>query len=323
MLRNTRRIIVMKKIILLALLCLAMNVAAQNSQTGKIALNATIATDENIGKDAYDLLINKLNQVATQNGCAGNGFDDRFVITAHLQTLEQAMTSTVPAKNTTRISITIYVGDGIDGTLFSSCNTEVKGIGDSSEEAYLSAIRKIKPRDPELIASIEAGKTKIVTYYESVAPSIITSAKAKASGGHLEEAISDLLAIPAACTKYNEAQSLIGKYGQEACDKSNMKIISRARAAWSADPDGNGPEEAARILGAIDCPSNSVLASLKKLTDEISARQQSVADRQFALEKLQAKWEHQETMSRIDAAARVAKAYWNSRPRVVYHYHWW
>ena len=298
-------------------------VNAQDSQSGKIALNATVATTENITDKTYDIITDKLNLVATSNGCAGRGFDDRFVITAHMQLLDESTTNTAPAKTAIRLNVTIYVGDGIDGTLFSSCNVELKGIGDNKEEAFISAIRKIKPRDSALISCIETGKAKIVSYYESVAPSIITKAKAKASGGHLEEAIADLLAIPTACSKYTEAQSLIGKYGQEACDKANMKIITSARAAWAADPDGNGATKAAQILNGIDCPSKSILAAAKELSNEIAARKQSVADQRLKFEKLQAKWEHQETMSRIDAAARVAEAYWNSRPRVVYRFLWW
>lgn len=316
-------------------------------QMGKITLSPYIHPDEVIGETTKKVLVDKLNQVVTLNGCAGEGYDGRFVITAHIVPLEESTTATVPVMTAVNLGVTIYIGDGPDGLLFSSWYTEVKGVGDTREDAWKAAIKKISPRNPQLVAEVETGKRKVVEYFTAQGPSIIAKARGLADGYKYEEAISLLATIPSICSVYNQAQDLIGEIAEYAVDNANMEIINQARAAWSASPDENGAFEAQDILGQIQNPSSKIISSAKSLTDEISSRLKEVSDRQFAFEKQQAKWahekelwEHEETINaqnnatkiaiaasnnytkRYVAAAGAVKAYYNSRPRVVYH-RWW
>lgn len=61
-------------------------------------------------------------------------------------------------KNAVEINVGIYVGDGLDGTLYSSYNCDVKGIGNSEDQAISSAIRKVNPKQEELQEAIAKGK---------------------------------------------------------------------------------------------------------------------------------------------------------------------
>lgn len=327
----------MKKItiLLLLLVCYGQLIAKEaDNQVGKISLTPYVQDDGLVITETKKYLINKLNQVCSQSGCAGAGFDQRFIITAHLQPLDETVTSSAPAKTVVNLSVTIYVGDGVNGTLFSSWDTTVKGVGDNRDLAWMSAIKKIPTRNSELLAKIEIGKRKIVQYYESTAPSIITKAQATAKGGEYDEAVAMLLAIPAECSHYTKAQNLVSQYIQTAIDNTNLDIISKARAAWAASPDETGASNAESILNSLDSPSAKVRAEAKSLTTEITSRLKAVSDRQFAFEKQQAKWAHQEKINsennyttryvaNVKAAARVATAYYKSRPRVVYHVRWW
>lgn len=109
-----------------ALICSASAQAQTTKDIGLICLNPHIPETEALGQKATSMLTSKLQQIATTNGMSGAGFDNRFIITAHIQKLKSSQTQTFPQKNAVEISIGIYVGDGLDGTLYSSYNCEEK-----------------------------------------------------------------------------------------------------------------------------------------------------------------------------------------------------
>ena len=308
--------------------------AQQDEALGKIALNPYVPESESIGKAATTALLSKLGQAATAAGMSGQGFDNRFVITAHVQELDCETTATYPPKTALRVNITVYVGDGVEGTLFSSFTKELKGIGDDRDGAYAAAVRKLQARDPQLLQAIEVGKQRIVQYYDQISSSVISTAEAAAAAGHYEDAITSLFSIPMACKDYETAQKLIARYGAVALESSNQKLIADARAVWSTQPDEAGASKAMELLNQLQAPSSKALAEAKTLNNEIVSRLKAVSDREWKLAVQQAQNEHNEEMARIEsakrqniaainAAASVARSYYNSRPRVVYHVHWW
>lgn len=72
------------------------------------------------------------------------GFDDRFVITTHIQILDISEIQTFPQKTIIEANIGVYVGDGLYGTLFSSYIMEAKGLGDDKDRAIAAVVRKIR-----------------------------------------------------------------------------------------------------------------------------------------------------------------------------------
>ena len=163
---------------------------------GLISLNPYIPESENIDESTYSAMITKLNQIATAYGMSGTGFDNRFIITAHLQNVKSVQTQTFPQKNAVVVNICIYVGDGLDGTIFSNYCCEKKGIGDTEQQAIASAIRKINPNDEKLQIAIDKGKKQILKYYDRMSGNIIAAAKTAAANGKFEEAMSMLFSIP-------------------------------------------------------------------------------------------------------------------------------
>ena len=128
---------------------------------GMICLNPYIHESEEIDETTKAVMLSKLNQIANAKGMAGAGFDNRFIITAHMQNVKSVQTQTFPQKNAVVVNICIYVGDGLDGTLFANYCCEKKGIGDTEQKALASAIRKIDPNDKKLQMAIEKGKKQI------------------------------------------------------------------------------------------------------------------------------------------------------------------
>lgn len=314
-------------IFLMASLFVLCAVAQGADKTGMISLKPYIPEDAGLSPKLHKQLMTKMSQIASAAGMAGEGFDNRFIITANIQETELAETATIPVKMAASLAVTFFVGDGIDGTLFSSCTVNVKGIGDNKEDAYYAAIRKISPRKPELLQAVELGKQRIVQYYNSVGPEIINTAKAAAAGGQYDEAISMLFAIPMSSDIYPEAQRLIAEYGAASLEAYNQSLLANAQAAWAASPNEEGAEKAREFISQMQMPSQDILTKTQKLSREIATRLQAVSDREWKLERdirmAEIKNEHEQNMATIRAAESVAKAYASSRPRVVYHVHWW
>ena len=290
---------------------------------GLISLNPYIPESEGLGQKATAMLQSKLLQIATVNGMSGAGFDNRFIITAHIQKLRSSQTQTFPQKNAVEVSIGIYVGDGLDGTLYSSYTCEAKGIGDSEDQAIASAIRKVVPTQEALQSAIIKGKEQILNYYDKMSGSILQTAKATAAAGRYDDAVNMLFAIPMNNKDFQTAQALIAQYGSTSLDNKNLEIVRQARSAWSANPTGDGASKASTILQKLDAPSAKVQAEAKNLQTEMASRLKAVSDREYQQELKQEQNEKEERLAAIKAAASVAKAYIASQPRVVYHYHWW
>ena len=201
--------------IAIALISSASAHAQTTKDIGLICLSPHITETEALGQKATSMLTSKLQQIATANGMSGAGFDNRFIITAHIQKLKSSQTQTFPQKNAVEISIGIYVGDGLDGTLYSSYNCEEKGIGSSEDQAIAAAVRKVNPNQEELQRAIIKGKEMILKYYDKMSGNIIKTAKATAAAGRYEDAINMLFAIPMNNKDFQTAQFMFFLYGSK------------------------------------------------------------------------------------------------------------
>ena len=106
--------------------------------------------------------------------------------------LQVSQTQTFPQKTTVHLNVGIYVGDGLDGTLYSSYAYEVKGIGNNEDQAVAAAIRKVNPMQQDLQEAIVKGKKKmILEYYDKMSGNIIQT-KTTAAAGRYEDAINML-----------------------------------------------------------------------------------------------------------------------------------
>ena len=330
--------------ILLALTLTVCQASDNDKQLGKIVLNPYQPATAEYSTQVARILQDKLLQIATQNGMAGAGFDDRFVIAAHPVVAGRELTGTVPQKVAMKLQLTVYIGDGLDGTLYSSYTASLTGIGNTDEQAYANAVKKLSPYNADLQKSVAQGKRRIVDYYNSASGDILASARAAAKGGRYDEAITTLLAIPSSCNDYAKAQQLIEQYGKPALENANRQLLNQARTAWSTQPDDEGASRAGSYLSQIAYPSADVLAAAKALTDEMAERLKKDRDTMWKLIAQQMEYENEQQLARIEserqqnvariesereksiariiANAEVEKAY-ASRPKIVYHVNWW
>ncbi len=318
----------------IAVLLTVIAAMAQDNR-GKIVLVPYLVKINNNGgnSSADNLLLDRLNQIVTAAGMVGKGLYSPFIITANAVELEHTTTATIPAKTALRLSLTIYIGNGENGTLFSSYNMELRGIGDNLDQAYASAYRKINPRSPELLRAIESGKQKIIDYYDAEAPDILRKAETEAASGNFAEAYNSLLCIPNISRYYNQAQQLIAEYMAKDTATRNARLISQARAAWSTNPNETGAINAEEYLKQIEMPSAAIAAEAKELAREIATRLQKVEDQRWAREEeeirraaqneeLAAQRAHERELASIRAAQKVAEAQYAQRT-YYYNVYWW
>lgn len=324
------------------LLCVAVTLLAcsasvqgapsQADNFGKIVIQPYLPTmnaDGSMSK-ADNVLYNKLSQVITANSMAGSGFASPFIITAHPVEISTSKTGTAPVRTVVELNITLYVGNGMEGTLFSSASVDVKGVGNTYDDACAAAYRKIPVNDTRFKAMIYTAKENILEYYRLHGPELLKKAEAAAATKNFDQAYSVLLSIPDVCSEYTQAQKLLATYSARETQDHNDAVIARAKAAWAAAPNEAGASEAMSILNEISAPSQVTTTQMNALHKEITSRLKAVDDREFQLRKTAQANEHAENMAQINADASVKRAYARAREaeakRPVYNYysiHWW
>jgi len=314
-----------------AFLILGNGISAQNNESktddlGRIALNAYIPEQaEGISSTAKRMLMNKLNQVATRNGMAGSSLNPRFIIVPNITVLSKDITPTAPPMIALTLEVTFYIGDGIEGKLFSSSSIEVKGVGTNETKAYISAIRQIKPTNSSLRTLVKNGKTKIIEYYNDNCDFIIKQAQTLETQQQYGAAIFQLMTIPPVCKEcYNKCMDYAGPLYQKYIDKQCKIKLSEAQNAWKSGQDVEAATKAANYLSEID-PNAACYSEAIKLTEEIGVRVKEIDQREwdFTLKIEQDMVNIQDSL--ISATKEIGVAYGTNQPKdVKYNINgWW
>jgi|TARA_B110000259_G_scaffold103520_1_gene119065 hypothetical protein len=264
----------MKKILIVCFLTLvsfsiqSQNELGKSDDEARIVLSTFIPDDilEN-APSARKLFATKLGQIATRNGMGGGGAsgDNRFIISGDINILTKDITATAPVKYLVTIETTLAVGDGIDGKAFSTEYVEFKGIGNSEDKAFISAIRKINPRHKLIKQVIQQGKEKIIEYYNSRCDFILKEASALADSRKFDEAIFLLNQVPEVTKDcYDKSMDLAVEIIKRKFEFECQSKISEAKALI-ATGDFSGASQILNFFSQdMDC-YNDVEALLKQI----------------------------------------------------------
>ena len=313
----------MRKFLFTSLLLVMVSISwGQELSFGKITISPYIPEDTEFDSTSARLLKSKLLQIVTTNEAVG-GFDRRFVIVPSVNILSETETGTIPQKISMKVNITFYVGDGVAGSLFNFSNTEVTGVGDSHADALYSAIRKINVKDADLQALITEAKKRIVEYYNTTAPTLIKEAESFMASYEYEEALARLSVIPSLCSSYDKAQSLISTCGNKIIERDNNVLLTKAKAAWSSNPNEIGASEASSYLSQIIISSTYYKKEMDKLTNQMCQRLTQLENKRIELAKVQILSKERLEAERINASARVTSAFISSLPNLVFNIFRW
>lgn len=321
----------MKKIILLSLIILNFSyIYAQNSKgksddAGRITLAAVVATDiDGLTPSAQKFLKNKLNQITSKNGMGGSAVNERFIITANVQIVTKDITPTAPPMHAYGLEVTFYVGDGIEGKLFSSTSMNLKGVGTTPTKAYKMALKNIRTTDTRFKGLIEQGKTKIIEYYNSQCDLLLKEADMLVSQNEYELAIKKLIEVPEVCKEcYDKAMNAVGPVYQKQIDRECKSLLIKAKSAWSEGQDANAAQNASIFLGKID-PNASCFGDVQTLTQSMAKRIKELDQREWDFKLKQQQDNVDIQKATISAARDIGVAAAKNQPKtVVYNYRGW
>lgn len=305
-----------------SLVAVAQNEKGKTDDFGRIAIAAVVPDQiEGLTSGVKSNLINKLNQIVTKSGMGGSSLNERFIITTNVTVLTKDITPTAPPMHAYTLEVSLYIGDGIEGKLFSSTSVTLKGVGDTETKAYMAALKNLKVADSRYQDFIGDGKNKIIEYYNSQCDFIIKEAEMLANKNEFEAAITKLVSIPEVCKEcFDKAMDAVAPIYKKQIDRDCKVKLIEAQATWNASQDMSAAESAGYILSSID-PSASCFSEVQALSKKIEAKVKQIDDREW---KYTLKEQAQES-ERIEAIRAIGVAYGNNQPKTVtYNYRgWW
>ncbi|MDR1610164.1 MAG: hypothetical protein LBS08_01470 [Candidatus Symbiothrix sp.] len=312
--------------------------AQQSPQNGseQIALSIWIPDNTGLTADAQRMLQNKVSQIASKQGIAADPGYSRFVFTANVVIVEKYITPTAPPKQAYKIDVTFYIGDGIEGKAFSSCNTAITGIGDNETKAFMDALKNIRVLNPDYKKFIELGKAKIIAYYNEKCDAIIRESQTLSAAQQYDEAIYKLMSVPEECKECRmKVMDAADAVYQQKIDRECKTILAEANALWNAEQNVEGAQKAGQTLVRIDPNANcfnEALALSKKISERIKqlderawnvqqeklAFQREMTQKEFDFRVNSSEREDELERERIKAYRDVQKTYAENQPAVQY-----
>ena len=285
------------KILALALLPLAS--VAQNCDINLTVL--PMMQGDGVPANITDNLVTRLTQVVTANGVTAEPYYNRFFVAGKFNHQFKDVTTTAPVQTIIKTMLTVYIGDSELATE----SFDLQGVGQNFDRAYISALSRINARNEKFKAFIEAGKKKILDYYDNHSQQIITKAESAASMQNFGEALYYLSAVPECSKAFEQTKKSMLSIYQRKIDFEGKVFLQKAQAAWNANPTAGGAAEAVAWLNEIN-PESSAYPAAVKLGEEIRKTTRSDIDFEVRqkyhdaveLEKL-----------RIEAARQIGKAY--------------
>lgn len=321
----------MKKIAL-SILAALMSAVAFANDAANIALSPVVAENSGVPKASASVLESKLRTIVTQSGFGAEP-GQRFILTAKITPVSEDVTPTAPPMYVYTLNFDFYIGDAVDGKLFTTTQVQGKGTGRTKDQAYMMALKSINPKSQEMKAFVSEGREKIVEYYRVNGPSILKRAQSLAAQQKYDQAAQELLSIPQACVGiYDQANVILSDMFTKKINEEGKSCLAQARSEWNSTQDYDAAERAGVYLAKINPQSNSYTAALA-LQQEIAARIRALDKREWNFQMQQYKdnvalknkaMDNAAALQRerIQAARDVAIA-WASRPTYVYHYSWW
>lgn len=268
----------MKKIITLLILTFAaitINAQVKLDDFGRIVLNTYLPDNIAIPTEAKNLLLTKLNQIASNNAMGGSQANPRFIITANVNVGTKDIIAGPPQMIAQNLDVTLFIGDAITNIIFTNTTLSLKGVGTNENKAFIGALKTINPKNKEVVAFLEEGKTKIINYYSTNCDFIIKDAQTLVKQEKYDEAIYQLSLVPDVCKDcYFKCLDTLTQIYQQKIDADCKVKFNEAKVTWTAAQTPNGAEKAGDILSTINPMANcqtDVTAFIKTIDAKLKA----------------------------------------------------
>lgn len=265
----------MKKNIALLILFFVSGSFMSNAQVklddfGRIVLNTYLPEDIELPEESKKILLTKLNQIISINGIGGGQVNPRFILTANVNVGTKDIISGPPQLIAQNLEVTLYVGDAISNTIFSTTSVSLKGIANNENKAFIDALKTINPKNKEISKFLEDGKTKIISFYSTNCDFIIKNSQVLAKQEKFDEAIYTLSLVPEVCKDcYFKCLDTLTAIYQQKIDADCKLKFNKAKVIWASAQTPNGAELAGDVLSTINPIANcqSAIAAFIKVID--------------------------------------------------------
>jgi hypothetical protein len=202
----------------------------------------------------------------------GSQVNPRFIITANVNVGTKDIIAGPPQMIAQNIDITLFVGDALTNTIFSNVTLSLKGVGTNENKAFIEAFKTINPKNKEVVAFLEEGKKKIISYYTTQCDFIIKDAQTLVKQEKYDEAIYQLALVPEVCQEcYFKCLDTLSSIYQQKIDNDCKVKLNDAKVTWTAAQNTNGAENAGDILSTIN-PMSSCQNEVTTLIKAIDAK---------------------------------------------------
>ncbi len=218
--------------------------AAGLLMAGPAAAQQTLSTSQMIGitpilsghlkmpTDARNSLNNKLNQIVTQNGFGA--LAGQFILTCNVVPVDKQVTATAPPQFIVKQQVSFYVLDAADGVVLDEISIDVQGIDRLEPRAVIQGINQISPQSARIKAFMKNVREKIVEYYTTRTPTLITKAQALADRQEYAEALQVLKVIPEAVPEYPAVADQMSAINKLLIERESAKALRNAQGRVAA-----------------------------------------------------------------------------------------
>jgi hypothetical protein len=218
------------------------------------------------------------------------------------------------------MDITFYIGDGIEGNVFSSYNTSVTGTGPSETKAFSDALRNVKTDHPEYQSFVVQGKAKIINYFNTQCDLIIKEAKTLAGMQKYDEALWKLSIVPSACTDcWNKCLDAAEPIFRQKIDRECSSLIMEATNIWNSGRNFEAAQLAASAMSKIN-PASRCSDEAIALSEQIGKRIKEIDQRTWDF-----KYDKEITLRQdiIKAQRDIGVAYGEHQPQNITYKTFW
>lgn len=311
-------------------LILSVGLFAQTKVDLDITLNSIVIDKrDEIPQEAKSRLEEKLAKIASENGAGGISINSRFVLAAKVNTNSKDIVPGPPQMVAVNLELTFLVGDAATNQIFKTTSIELKGVGGNENIALINAIRQINVKSKDLSDLVLTGKAKINDYYTQNCMAIKNKALSLGGQKKYEEALYELLQVPASSSScFETVLPIVQELQQKEIDLRSRELYLKASTVWSTNPNQKGADEVAGILTKIS-PLYTNISEVKILIDQIREKIQENEKRNWNFKLLEYDNSIKLEELRIEAAKQTAIEYHrNYKPQVnIYNnynrVYWW
>lgn len=263
------------EVLILTFIAVSSNAQVKLDDFGRIVLNTYLPDKIAIPTEAKNLLLTKLDQITSNNGMGGSQANPRFIITANVNVGTKDIIAGPPQMIAQNLDVTLFIGDAVTNNIFSNTTLNLKGVGTNENKAFIDALKTINPKNKEVLAFLEEGKTKIIDYYGTNCDFIIKDAQTLVKQEKYDEAIYQLSLVPDVCKDcYFKCLDTLTHIYQQKIDADCKVKFNEAKVTWAAAQTPNGAEKAGDILSTINpmaCCQADVATFIKTIDAKLKA----------------------------------------------------